>query len=112
MRKKRWCWLLLLWLGLAAGCCGHPELFQRVQGALDTVQGFYDTLLQQEGWQQNDQLRQVVVAADTTLMLAGELQQQWCPDPNQVQQLELQAGEAQKLAQGAGVPTAAAGDKE
>ena len=112
MRKKRWCWLPLLWLGLAAGCCDHPALFQKVQGSLDTVQGFYDTLLQQEGWQQNDRLKQVVVAADTTLMLAGELQQQWCPDPGQVQQLELQAGEAQKLAQGAGVPASVAGGKE
>jgi hypothetical protein len=111
MKKTIWYWFLLL-LWLTAGCCNHPELFQQVQGSLDTVQSFYDTLLQQEGWQQNDQLRQVVVAADTTLMLAGELQQQWCPDPNQVQQLELQAGEAQKLAQEAGVPTAAAGGKE
>lgn len=112
MRKKRWCWLPILMLGLMGGCCDHQGLFQRVQGSLDTVQGFYDTLLGQEGWQQNDQLRQVVVAADTTLMLAGELQQQWCPDPGQVQQLELQAGEAQKMAQGAGVAPVAAGDKE
>ena len=95
MKKTIWCWLLpLLWL--AAGCCAHPELFQKVQGSLDTVQGFYDTLLQQEGWQQNDRLRQVVVVADTTLMLAGELQQQWCPDPGQTQQVELQAGGSPK----------------
>lgn len=111
MKKTIWCWFLpLLWL--AAGCCAHPELFQKLQGSLETVQGFYDTLLQQEGWQQNDRLRQVVVVADTTLMLAGELQRQWCPDPGQAQQLELQAGEAQKLAQEAGVPSASAVKKE
>jgi len=111
MKKTIWCWFLpLLWL--AAGCCAHPELFQKVQGSLETVQGFYDTLLQLEGWQQNDRLRQVVVVADTTLMLAGELQQQWCPDPGQTQQVELQAGEAQKLAQEAGVPSAAGAKKE
>ena len=111
MKKTIWCWFLpLLWL--AAGCCAHPELFQKVEGSLETVQGFYDTLLQQEGWQQNDRLRQVVVVADTTLMLAGELQRQWCPDPGQAQQVELQAGAAQKLAQEAGVPSAAAAKKE
>ena len=111
MRKTIWCWFLpLLWL--TGGCCAHPELFQKLQGSLETVQGFYDTLLQQEGWQQNDRLRQVVVVADTTLMLAGELQQQWCPDPGQAQQLGLQAGEAQKLAREAGVPAAGAVDKE
>ena len=112
MRKRRWGWLPLLWLGLTSGCCDHPGLFQTVDGSLKTVQGFYDTLLQQEGWQQNDRLRQVVVVADTTLMLAGELQQQWCPDPGQAQQVELQAGEAQKLAQEACVPSAAAAKKE
>ena len=112
MRKGRWFYLPVLLLGLMAGCCDHPGLFQKVQGSLESVQGFYDTLLQEEGWQQNDQLKQVVVVADTTLMLAGELQQQWCPDPSQVQQLELQAGEAQKLAQAAGVPGAAAAKKE
>ncbi len=110
MRKIRWFWVpalpLLLWL--ASGCCGQPGIFQKVEHSLLTVQGFYDTLLQAEGWQQNDQLKQVVVAADTTLLLAGELQRQWCPDPGQVQQLELQTGAAQKLAQEAGVPGAAA----
>ncbi len=105
--KHRWFWLPVLWLGLAAGCCSQPGVFQKVQGSLDTVQGFYDTLLGLEGWQQNDRLKGVVVAADTTLMLAGALQQQWCPDPNQVQQLELQTGEARKMAQEAGVPDAA-----
>jgi hypothetical protein len=112
VKNIKWFWLPALLLWLLSGCCAHPELFQKVQGSLDTVQGFYDTLLQLEGWQQNDQLRQVVVVADTTLMLAGELQQPWCPDPGQTQQVELQAGEAQKLAQAAGVPSAAAAGKE
>jgi hypothetical protein len=112
MRKTKWFWLPALLLWLLNGCCAHPELFQKLQGSLETVQGFYDTLLQLEGWQQNDRLRQVVVVADTTLMLAGELQHQWCPDPGQAQQVELQAGEAQKLAQEAGVPNAAATKKE
>ncbi len=108
MRKTKCFWLPALLLWLLSGCCGQPGIFQKVQRSLLCVQGFYDALLQEEGWQQNDQLKQVVVAADTALMLAGELQKQWCPDPSQVQQLELQAGEAQKLAQGAGVPGAAA----
>jgi hypothetical protein len=98
-------------LCLVAGCCDHPEIFQKVQGSLETVQSYYGPLVQQD-FSQNDSLKRAVVAADTTLMLAGELQQQWCPDPGQVQQLELQAGEAQKLAQGAGVAAASAGDKE
>ncbi len=111
MRKGKWCGLLLLLGWLAAGCCDHPGIFQKVQGSLETVQGFYDTLLGLEGWQQNDRLKQAVVAADTTLMLAGELQQQWCPNQNQVQQLELQTGAARKLAQEAGVTGAAAAAK-
>jgi len=49
-----------------------------------------------------------VVVADTTLLLAGELQSQWCPDPAQTEQLALQTREAQSLAEAAGVK--AAGD--
>ena len=56
----------------------------------------------QQDLSQNDSLQRAVVAADTTLLLAGELQQQWCPDPGKAQQLELQTSEAQKLAQEAG----------
>lgn len=104
--KKRWFWLPALLLWLVAGCCSHPEIFQKVQGSLETVQNFYAPLVQQD-LSKNESLKRAVVAADTTLLLAGELQQQWCPDQSKAQQLELQVGEAQKLAQEAGVPAAA-----
>ena len=105
MRKKRWLALAaLLWL--VAGCCDHPEIFQKVQGSLETVQSYYGPLVQQD-LSKSDSLKRAVVAADTTLLLAGELQRQWCPDQGKTQQLELQVGEAQKQAQEAGVPAAA-----
>jgi hypothetical protein len=105
MRKQRWfCLAALLWL--VAGCCNHPEIFQKVQGSLETVQSYYGPLVQQD-LSQNDSLKRAVVAADTTLLLAGELQRQWCPDQSKAQQLQLQAGDAQKLAQEANVPAAA-----
>jgi hypothetical protein len=107
MKKYRWLWLPVLGLGLVAGCCSNPGVFQKVETSLETIQNFYDPLIQ--GNLQDDRVKQAVVAADTTLLLAGELQKQWCPDPNQVQQLELQTGEAQGLAQKAGVPTGTAG---
>ena len=94
--------LALVWL---SGCCTHPGVFDKVHRSLVTVQTFYGPMLEGE-WQLNDKVRQAVVAADTALLLAGELQQQWCPDPNQTQQLELQAQEARNLAQEAGVAAA------
>lgn len=105
MRKQRWfCWaVLLLWL--VSGCCAHPEIFQKVHNSLETVQSFYGPLTQQD-LGQDERLQRAVVAADTTLLLAGELQRQWCPEQGKAQQLELQVGEAQKLAQEAGVPAA------
>lgn len=106
MSKKWWFWLPALGLWFAAGCCANPEVFQKVQGSLETVQNFYGPLVQQD-LSQDERLQRAVVAADTTLLLAGELQRQWCPDPGKAKQLELQVGEAQKLAQEAGVPAAA-----
>jgi hypothetical protein len=108
MRKKRWFCLaaLLLLLGLVAGCCDHPEIFQKVQGSLQAVQTYYGALTQQD-LSQDEGLQRAVVAADSALLLAGELQQQWCPDPGKAQQLDLQVSEAQKLAQEAGVSDAA-----
>lgn len=107
MRKIRWCWLPLLLLWLAAGCCSNPEIFQKVRTSMETVQTFYGPLIQGD-LSQNEPLKRAVVAADTTLLLAGELQKQWCPDQSQASQLELQTTEAQKLAQEAGVAAAAA----
>ena len=98
-------WAVLLGLICLAGCCSHPGLFDQVHSSLVTVQNFYDPLLQGD-WEQNDLVRKAVVAADTTLLLAGELQKQWCPDPDQAKQLELQAQEAKNLAQDAGVAAA------
>jgi hypothetical protein len=93
-------------LVLAAGCCQNPGLFQKVQRSLETVQSYYSPLLEKE-WQNDERLRRAVVAADTTLLLAGELQRQWCPEAAQAEQLELQAREAQALARTAGVTAAA-----
>jgi hypothetical protein len=97
-------------LTLMAGCCQNPGLFQKVQHSMQTVQSYYTPLLDTD-WQQNDQLRRAVVAADTTLLLAGELQSQWCPDLQQTEQLELQVQAAKSMAQAAGVKAAGtAGD--
>jgi hypothetical protein len=95
-------WLVLVALICLSGCCAHPGVFDQVHRSMAIVQGFYEPLLQ-EHWQENETLRRAVVAADTTLLLAGELQKQWCPDPGQAGQLELQAQEAGKLAREVGV---------
>ncbi|MDI6853163.1 MAG: hypothetical protein QME75_06100 [Deltaproteobacteria bacterium] len=87
--------------GLLAGCCSNPGVFNKLEHSLKTVQGYYDPLLTED--LANEKVRQAVVAADSTLLLAGELQAQWCPPAEAVKQVELQAEEAQKLAQQAGV---------
>lgn len=97
--------VLGLALVLAAGCCQNPGLFQKVQRSLETVQSYYSPLLEEQ-WQQDEKMRRAVVAADTTLLLAGELQSQWCPEPGKAEQLELQTREAQALAKDAGVKAA------
>jgi hypothetical protein len=93
--------VMLVGLGLA-GCCGQPGVFGKVHDSLAMVQSYYGPLVEQE-WGRQDKVRQAVVAADTTLLLAGELQRQWCPDAGQAEQLALQAKEAHRLAQEAGV---------
>ncbi len=106
MRKLRLLWVAaLVWF--SAGCCANPGLFQKINRSMDLVQSYYDPLIK-DGWNRPDQWQKAVVAADTTLLLAGELQQQWCPDPTKTQQLELQAQEAKKLAQQIGVTGAGA----
>ena len=102
--------VLGLILTLMAGCCQHPGLFQKVQQSLETVQSYYAPLLEEQ-WQKDEKMRRAVVAADTTLMLAGELQRQWCPDPGKTEQLGLQVQEARNLAQEAGVKAAGAAGK-
>ena len=101
----------LITLGLAltmtSGCCQNPGVFQKVQRSLDTVQSYYTPLITGE-LDQDDRLKRAVVAADTTLLLAGELQRQWCPDPQKTEQLELQTQEAKARAADAGVKEAGA----
>jgi hypothetical protein len=86
-------------------------VFAKVEGSLRTVQEYYTPLVEAAvGVGPPEKVRLALVAADTTLLLAGELQRQWCPDPSKAQQLELQVQEAQKLAQEAGVaPTESPG---
>lgn len=106
MKKGKWVWLLaLVWL--MGGCCSHPGVFKKVQSSLETVQDFYGPLLQGKGTQ-NEKMRQALVAADSALLLAGELQDRWCPNSQKAEQLELQTQEAQRLAQEAGVAKAGA----
>jgi len=106
MRKNRWLWVAaLVWL--SGGCCGHVGVFQKIHDSMMTVQAFYDPLIQQD-LGQNKTVQQAMVAADTALLLASELQRQWCPDPDKAKQLELQAQEAKKLAQEAGLVEAGA----
>jgi len=106
MRESRWLWVaVLVWL--SGGCCAHPGVFEKVHKSMVTVQGFYDPLIQQN-LVKNGVVQQAMVAADTTLLLAAELQKQWCPNPDNARQLELQAREARKLAQEAGVIEAGA----
>ena len=99
-RRRHWMAILVL-AGLAAGCCAYPGLFDRLEYSLKTVQAFYEPLLQEE--LANEKVHRAVVAADTALLLAGELQRQWCPPPQAAAQLELQVQEAGKLAAAAGV---------
>jgi hypothetical protein len=87
------------------GCCAHPGVFEKVHQSLVTVQSFYGPLLAGD-WERNERVRRAVVAADTALLLAGTLQAQWCPDPGQAGQLELQVREAGTLAREAGVAEA------
>jgi hypothetical protein len=104
MKIFRWALVFIL-VGLS-GCCSHPGVFDKLHQSMVAVQNFYGPLT--EGLlEQNDKVHMAVVAADTTLLLAGELQQQWCPDPEQAAQVELQAKQAQNLAQEAGVAAAA-----
>jgi hypothetical protein len=100
MKRNGWAGALAL-LGLLSGCCSQPGVFQKLDRSLKTVQSYYDPLLQ--GNLQDEKVRQALVAADTTLLLAGELQSQWCPAPREVEQLELQLSGTEELARKAGV---------
>ncbi len=100
MRKGVWAAILALVL-LGGGCCGHPGIFNRVETSLKTVQSFYEPLLNED--LSDERVHRAVVAADTTLLLAGELQKQWCPSSQGVQQLELQVQETGSLAQQVGL---------
>jgi hypothetical protein len=107
VRTGKWLGLLAL-VCIGSGCCSHPGVFQQLEHAMQTVQSFYDPLIKETAGD-NDRIKLAVVAADTTLLLAAELQNQWCPDPDQARQVELQAQNSQKLAREAGVIAAAAG---
>jgi len=105
MKRKWWLWMpALVWL--CSGCCSQPGVFEEVHDSMVMVQTFYDPLIRQD-LAGKAAAQQAVVAADTTLLLAGELQRQWCPDRSAAQQVALQAREARKLAREVGVVEAA-----
>jgi hypothetical protein len=87
--------------GLAGGCCSNPGVFQKLEHSMKTVQGYYEPLLGED--LMNDKVRQALVAADTTLLLAAELQAQWCPPVTAVKQVELQMEAVKELAKEAGI---------
>lgn len=95
--------LALAWV--VSGCCSNPGVFHKLERSLMTVQTYYGPLLEEN--LQNEQVKRVLVAADTTLLLVGELQAQWCPAPQAVEQASLQSAEVAKMAQEAGVKPAA-----
>lgn len=89
---------------LLAGCCSNPGVFGQIDASMRVVQGFYDPLISNLVDQDTDsKVRLAVVAADAALLMAGTLQDQWCPDPKTVEQLALQAEAAKRLAAEAGV---------
>jgi len=89
------------------GCCSYPQGFQKARNTLGLVQSFYDPLVSQLVSESTDaKIIAAVVAADAALALAGGVQDQWCPDPAQVQQAAAQAQKAQGLAAQAGVAEA------
>jgi hypothetical protein len=99
MRKGGWAgFLALAWL--LGGCCGNQGTFQKVEQSFKTVQDYYAPLVQSE--MKDEKVRQAILAADTTLLLAAELQKQWCPDSKAAEQVKLQAEQAAKLAQEVG----------
>jgi len=101
------------WLAMGAvclslgGCCNNPGVFQKLDQSLRLAQAYYEPLLQQD--LKDDRVRRAIVAADTTLLLAAELQAMWCPSGQSVEQLEMQMREARRLAQEAGVKEAGQG---
>jgi len=103
LQKLGWA-VALAALLLLAGCCSNPGVFGQVNQSVQAVQEFYDPLISNLLDQDTDsKVRLAVVAADAALLLAGTLQDQWCPDPKAVEQLALQAEAAKDLAAEAGV---------
>ncbi len=100
----------MLGAGVFSGCCSHPGVFSRLEQSLTTVQKYYEPLVKELGETPvKDKVEQAVVAADTTLLLIGELQRQWCPPIQAVEQVVLAAAEAERLAQEAGMQGNGAG---
>ncbi len=91
---------------LMGGCCSHPGVFGQLEQSLKTVQACYEPLVQSLTEEPvNEKVRTAIVAADTTLLLLAQLQEQWCPALTAVEQARLQAEAVQKLAEEAGVAT-------
>lgn len=70
---------------------------------MKTVQACYEPLVQSLTEEPvNEKVRTAIVAADTTLLLLAQLQEQWCPALSAVEQARLQADAVRKLAEEAG----------
>jgi len=106
MGKGKVVWLLtLVWL--AAGCCGNPGIFGKVEAGLKTVQTVYDPLLGKYFENPtNEKVGLALASADSALVIFDQIQKQWCPDPKAAAQLQQQAEVTKKLAAAAGVAPA------
>lgn len=95
--------ILTLILGLALmGCCSNPGVFDKINSNVKKVQTYYDPLVAKV---QNATgsgkvapvaaiAKEALVASDTVLLLAGELQTMNCPPEGKVEQLDLQTEQA------------------
>jgi hypothetical protein len=92
--------IVLLLAAAVAGCCDHPQAFKRAQDSMLIIQGVYDPLVGAYlADQTNGYLKAGLVAADTALALAGQIQAAKCATPQEADQLALQA---QQVAAAAG----------
>lgn len=73
------------------GCCKNPGVFAKIQKSEQMVQqAYYTASGQMEGISTDQYVALGGMAADLSLALASQLQQQWCPSEKEVEALEKQ----------------------